>query len=291
MLLYTINNDVTFDPESNVLRSKINNKTVNMLTPSGQCLLILLENKGNIVSKRDIYEFVWERYGLTATDNAFYQTVLYLRKNLKEAGLLSEVVKTVPRKGVLVPNAVQVEKIVSPQGALVASPAVDPVIYQPPLQHHDNAEHQLPSLSEERLVAVPVTTNSIDQSQSTTSVNTVKKNRRHPIYLLALLIISILAASFLVAYWQGSVETEDYFSNYTMVAQQEGCSIFIDANRTPSDEYISHMGKTSINCQRTPYIYFTKVEFVKRISLIACEKEIAKENKRNECISYYDITK
>lgn len=146
MQLYIINNDVTFDPESNVIHSKINNKTVNMLTPSGQCLLILLENKGNIVSKKQIYEFVWERYGLTATDNAFYQTVLYLRKNLKEAGLLAEVVKTVPRKGVLVPSTVQVEKIVQHQGAPIDSPAapvVKPILDKPPLHPHDDERADL----------------------------------------------------------------------------------------------------------------------------------------------------
>lgn len=291
MLLYTINNNVTFDPESNVLHSKINNKAVNMLTPSGQCLLILLENKGNIVSKRDIYEFVWERYGLTATDNAFYQTVLYLRKNLKEAGLPAEIVKTVPRKGVLVPSSVQVDKIDPQQELQVDSTIVEPVIDQPPIRHDDNKEHDLIVLSDDYPAVESVTTNNIEQNQPTVDVSTVTKKRQRPAYLWPLLIISVLVVSLLIVYWQRPDETADYFSNYTMIAQQEGCSIFINADRTPSDEYISQMEKNPINCQRTPYVYFTKVEFVKRISLIACEKEIAKENKRNECVSYYDITK
>lgn len=289
MLLYVINNDVTFDPESNVLYSKADNKKVNMLTPSGQCLLILLENKGNIVSKKDIYEFVWERYGLTATDNAFYQTVLYLRKNLKEAGLLAEIVKTVPRKGVLVPSSVQVDKVDPQQELQVDRPVVEPVIDEH--QHHDNQEHHFTALSEDHSVTVPAIAHNITQSKSTIEVSAARESRKKPIYLWPILVLSILVAAILVVYWQQPEETADYFASYTMVAQQDGCSIFIDTDRTLSDEYKSHIANTPINCSKTPYIYFTKVDFVKRISMIACEKEIAKGNKRNECTSYYDITK
>lgn len=290
MQLYIINNDVTFDPESNVIHSKINNKTVNMLTPSGQCLLILLENKGNIVSKKQIYEFVWERYGLTATDNAFYQTVLYLRKNLKEAGLLAEVVKTVPRKGVLVPSTVQVEKIVQHQGAPIDSPAapvVKPILDKPPLHPHDDERADL-SQAHPVVERVATTTGDIDKTPSDTEVNSIKKRAHYAFYLLPLLIALMLV---LAKFWQASENTADYFANYTKVAELEGCSIFTDAGQKLLAEYKSYIVNTQMNCSKKPYVYFTKMEFVKRISLINCTKEENRGTKRNECISYYKVIK
>ncbi|MFV8979243.1 winged helix-turn-helix domain-containing protein [Serratia fonticola] len=290
MLRYLINNDVTFDPESNVLHSKNNKKTVSMLNPSGQCLLILLENKGNIVSKKEIYEFVWERYGLTATDNAFYQTVLYLRKNLKEAGLLSEIVKTVPRKGVLVPSSIQVEKIAPQQESIVDDSEVDFVI-DPPHQHHDDEASHLTSSTQVDPLAETITTVSIEKTQPATDANAVNKARKYPFYLLPLLIVAALAVSMITAYWLESEETADYFSNYTNIAQLGTCSIFTDANKTFSDEYKYYIASIPINCSKTPSIYFTKIEFVKRISLIACTEDMPKGKKRNECTSYYIIIK
>ncbi|MBC3378953.1 winged helix-turn-helix domain-containing protein [Serratia fonticola] len=285
MQLYIINSDVTFDPESNVIHSKINNKTVNMLTPSGQCLLILLENKGNIVSKKEIYEFVWERYGLTATDNAFYQTVLYLRKNLKEAGLLTEVVKTVPRKGVLVPSTVKVEKIVQPQEASIDIPATP--VDKPLLQRHDDEPADLsqihPVVDREATTA-----EDIDKTPSDTDINSIKKSTHYSFYFLPLLIALMLV---LAKFWQVPEETADYFANYTKVTELEGCSIFTDAGQKLSAEYEIYIVNTPINCNRKPYIYFIKMEFVKRISLINCAKEENKGTKRNECVSYYKVIK
>ncbi|MEB7884612.1 winged helix-turn-helix domain-containing protein [Serratia fonticola] len=290
MQIYIINNDVTFDPESNVIHSKINNKTVNMLTPSGQCLLILLENKGNIVSKKEIYEFVWERYGLTATDNAFYQTVLYLRKNLKEAGLLAEVVKTVPRKGVLVPSTVQVEKIVQQQEASIDIPVasvVKPIHDKHPLQLHDD---ELADLTQVHPVIerVPTTADRLDKAPSDTDINSIKKNVHYAFYLLPLLIALMLV---LAKFWQTPEETADYFANYTKVAELEGCSIFTYAGQTLSAENKNYIVNAPINCSKKPFVYFIKMEFVKRISLINCNKEENKGTKRNECISYYKVIK
>jgi len=281
MTLYFINSDVTFDPESNSLHSIKNNITVSMLTPSGQCLLILLENKGNIVPKKEIYEFVWERYGLTATDNAFYQTVLYLRKNLKEVGLVSEIVKTVPRKGVLVPGSIQVEKIARQQEAQVDSESI--------LLQEDVANEAQVSLNQEPFIAETVLANHIEHNLSDTGA--VMQTSKLSIYLLLLLIATLVAIAIPIASGQKNQEATDFFLDYTKVAQLEGCSVFLDASTTSVDEYKNFIATTPINCSKSPYAYFTKKDFVKRISLIACEKEIKKGNKRNECTSYYNIVK
>lgn len=95
----------------------------------------------------------------------------------------------------------------------------------------------------------------------------------------------------LAKFWQASENTADYFANYTKVAELEGCSIFTDAGQKLLAEYKSYIVNTQMNCSKKPYVYFTKMEFVKRISLINCTKEENRGTKRNECISYYKVIK
>ena len=50
----------------------------------------------------------WEQYKLTASDHTLHQHVLVLRKALKTCGLEVEIIKTIPRKGLLIPESIKI---------------------------------------------------------------------------------------------------------------------------------------------------------------------------------------
>ena len=108
MAIYIINTHFYFDSELCSLYNQSNGKSVKLFTTSANCLALLLENKGILVEKKHIFENVWYRYNLMVTDNAYYQCILNLRRQIAKVGLDAELIKTIPRKGLLLSSSVTV---------------------------------------------------------------------------------------------------------------------------------------------------------------------------------------
>lgn len=106
---YIIEGVVEYSPQDNKITHRESGETISLLSSASECFLLLLKNHGKLVNKSALITIGWEQYGLHVSDNTFYQNTLTLRKALKTIGIPHEVIKTVPRKGLVIPDNIQVE--------------------------------------------------------------------------------------------------------------------------------------------------------------------------------------
>lgn len=108
--IYRLNKTVIFVSDKNLLTSCTDNSQYILYSTASRCLVLLIENIGNIVNHQQFYECGWEAQGKEVTPNTLYQTISELRKQLKMAGLGSNMIKTLPRHGWFIdPDTLTVE--------------------------------------------------------------------------------------------------------------------------------------------------------------------------------------
>lgn len=95
-----INQEVIFNANMNELRSLTGNgECISLNAPTARCLLLLLQNKGKVISRDEFLASVWETRGVVVSQNTFYQNISLLRKSLVRAGLSEDIIITVRQKG------------------------------------------------------------------------------------------------------------------------------------------------------------------------------------------------
>ena len=73
---YLINDIVYFYPANQLLEPvSEDKKSVSLNVPASRCLKLLLEKKGEIVTKYDFSQDVWESRGQYTSINALYQNI------------------------------------------------------------------------------------------------------------------------------------------------------------------------------------------------------------------------
>lgn len=98
--LFIINDEIIFDANSCEVKSLDDADEIIMLNaPTARCLQLLIEKRGEVVSRDCFLEQVWQVRGIVVSQNTFYQNISLLRKSLKSAGLKDEIIVTVRRKG------------------------------------------------------------------------------------------------------------------------------------------------------------------------------------------------
>lgn len=98
--LFIINDEIIFDANSCEVKSLDDADEIIMLNaPTARCLQLLIEKRGEVVSRDCFLEQVWQARGIVVSQNTFYQNISLLRKSLKSAGLKDDIIVTVRRKG------------------------------------------------------------------------------------------------------------------------------------------------------------------------------------------------
>ncbi|WP_159566128.1 winged helix-turn-helix domain-containing protein [Budvicia diplopodorum] len=111
-----INNEIAYFPEENKLASlDIIEQKIAINAPASRCFQLLLEKRGQVVSRNEFLEVVWKSNGAYVSLNTFYQNISLLRKSLKKVGPNQDIIITVRRKGfALAPNTI-VEQVTEPK--------------------------------------------------------------------------------------------------------------------------------------------------------------------------------
>ncbi|WP_052130638.1 winged helix-turn-helix domain-containing protein [Erwinia typographi] len=116
--IYRLNNAVIFVPNKNTLISCADNSQHVLYSTASRCLVLLIENIGEIVNHRQFYESGWEAQGKEVTPNTLYQTISELRKQLKKSGVGNNIIKTLPRHGWFIdPATLSVEDYIAEENA------------------------------------------------------------------------------------------------------------------------------------------------------------------------------
>lgn len=105
-----ISETVVFIPASRELKNALTGDSVTLHTPANYCLLYLLANRPQIMSKSELIKVSWNDEIQIISDNTFYQMVFNLRQNLVKVGG-EAVIVTVPRRGLKINPDVTVEII------------------------------------------------------------------------------------------------------------------------------------------------------------------------------------
>lgn len=105
-----ISETIVFIPASRELRNDLAGDRVTLYTPANYCLLYLLSNRPQILTKTELIKLSWNNETQVITDNTFYQMVFHLRQSLARVGGESVIV-TVPRRGLKINPDISVQII------------------------------------------------------------------------------------------------------------------------------------------------------------------------------------
>ncbi|VGC13270.1 transcriptional regulator [Klebsiella quasipneumoniae] len=109
-MLFLINNVLWFRDDDCMLYTNDNAFSVTLTATTSRLLHYLLERHGEIVSRDELLDNVWEAYGLNASNNSLNKYISDLRRYLATAGVGSEVIVTVPKIGFMISQDVIVDK-------------------------------------------------------------------------------------------------------------------------------------------------------------------------------------
>ncbi|WP_297198263.1 hypothetical protein [uncultured Pluralibacter sp.] len=324
--LYHIDNKVEFDHQKCLLRSLETDTTFTLLAAASECFLVLLMNHGHLVNKSKLIHEGWEKYGLHVSDNTFYQNILVLRKGLRTCGIDYEVIRTLPRKGLIVPETIQVTEIpLNIPESKISSVMEEELVYaseanediqceenaaQPNLcaQSYDDAQRpQTPVFVNDSTTAVDAQNNNQHDNEPYDKqphfVEDGKKNEAHqyqtpegPFAIkesltprnMIILLLLILAAGTLL-YFTRDINSagEDYFTHYKRQGVEQGCNIYISESITSAFNVKNFLSDNGIKCNNNETLYISTHDFIARKSLLKCSRPFGSGSKDNSCMSYY----
>ncbi|EMI5803121.1 winged helix-turn-helix domain-containing protein [Klebsiella aerogenes] len=258
---YIVEDGVEFSPHEHTLYSKLNGSKVTLLASASECFLCLLENHGKLVTKKELVHIGWEQYNLHVSDSTFNQNIFTLRKALKDCGLTHEIIRTVPRKGLLVPKTINIT---------LPATNVEPIDY---IFSSDNSVE-------------------VHRTLSTLSSRKSKFNSHLKTKLQLNLFIIILVIACTGGIVTGIYVTlpTSYISNYKDISEAGGCNVNIDILRSTLTDYKKFISSYDLHCKKNEHIYFSTYQYVPRISVLRCRYDF-RQHHRNECVSWYFLDK
>lgn len=124
-MFYLIDDKVEFWPAINTLISCSSREKFTLHYPAAYCLLTLIRNQHQIVMQRELIKTAWGDRSAHVTANTFYQSILTLRRVLRDAGLEREIVQTIPRRGLRIPDYVCIKEGLSENTLIISDSAED----------------------------------------------------------------------------------------------------------------------------------------------------------------------
>ncbi|AFJ48493.1 winged helix-turn-helix domain-containing protein [Shimwellia blattae] len=204
-------------------------------TPTAQCLILLIEYHGKILSQEYILEKVWINKGVVVSSGAVYQNISLLRRAFVQLGIDSNIVATIPRRGVMLPAGVTV----SPWGKTCISSD-----YFPP---REDTKNSIPAagISFFTLPYVAISA--------------------------ALGLLAILGILFSVMHFRNK---ENYMDGYQPVKNNNPrCHIYMN-KAFPGHMMNKILAGKVLSCDELPYHYITAFHGINRYSVISCEQDI-----------------
>ncbi|CNI09425.1 Transcriptional regulatory protein%2C C terminal [Yersinia massiliensis] len=246
---YTINDNISFYPESGTLLSSLGGARIKLNVPTAQLLEAFVNRVGVIISQSDLYLIAWGDNGVNVTPNTLYQNISLLRKALQDIGLSGETITTVRGKGFIF----TVTKVAECEVEIDPAPEEDEVI----------VENIAPQQQDKKIVT---------------------KNK-YNIVLLSASVLILFGAVFYFIHKSIPKRIIDYPKNFTFLSKIDGCSIFTstDLHNLESQEKINtFLSEQSLECNTYPYIYLNYTIRHPTISVISCEFEV-NYSKKNNC--------
>lgn len=112
MVKYIIDNKVIFYPEEKQLSTLKSGVTVTVLNSSAQCLELLIQRQGELVTHGELMVAGWGEDAIRKVSNsAYYQSFVSLRKILKKAGCPDNLLLTSRGRGIRLNAYIEVKEV------------------------------------------------------------------------------------------------------------------------------------------------------------------------------------
>jgi len=105
---FEIEGFITFDTEDASLVNSLTGDCIELSATSTRLFSSLLQRRGDIISRVDIFHSVFEQYGARASNSNLNQYISTLRHNLSSLGVERNVIITVPRIGFKISDEITV---------------------------------------------------------------------------------------------------------------------------------------------------------------------------------------
>ena len=261
----------TYDHDKLLLRNPPLQTT--LTSNEGHLLLALIEG---VTDKEDLIRRVWGERGLIVSDSSYYKVLHTLRHYLSEVGLDRSVLKTLPRRGVVL--LLNIEKVSSENSINdVENKAEPPIIDEFIIETGSACVQAQPSESINRdpQETAPLT-KSISVLPSPAPLHTPGKSIRDHVYNAYLFYPSVLLGILLPAcyaymFFSKPVQLE----RWRLLSQSENAKLYVETgDKSSVNDIISEMAVFGPGVGTTGTNYYVK----KTLSelLVSCEKPESK---------------
>jgi len=240
MTKFLISNSITYiSDQHRLIPTGKNGSEVVLNVPASRCLQLLLLRPGTVISQQDFFKFAWQSQGQYVTTNTFYQNISLLRKGLTVAGIKEDIIRTIPKEGLLFSGTVLI---------------LDTEHESQDEQHEKDIE----LLNENGGEA---THNVIKNNNATLKKqkNNISKIWRKLIRLNPLIVLLILSLTLIFIFLKDNKQARVFFETHRKISDINQCSIYVNKSelRLTDDGYISFLKSKNIVCRPTQFIYIT----------------------------------
>ncbi|MDM2934286.1 winged helix-turn-helix domain-containing protein [Citrobacter sp. Cu233] len=253
---YLIENKIIFTPGTQCLtRVDHPEQQIKLKHSASLCLLLLIQHRGKVVSQNELLEFGWGSHHRQVSFNAFYQSILSLRKSLLQLDLEQTFITTIPRKGLIINEEFEILEIATSESIPLS---ID-----------------IPGAPESGLTPEAGIEALLAETPHKLRVTTIET-----IMMVLTLIICVL----IVFPWKSS---DDYFSGYIAAPQvSTDCQYYFNNDASNFSRHTAFIDKNPALCQANKFIYITTYPESKKLSVLLCRSPM-KGEQENACQSVY----
>lgn len=130
-MVFTIFNMIAFRSEDGAMWNIAQpDRRLSFTTIPTRLFTYLLENADKMVSREELLNNIWNKYGLEPSNNSVNQYISLIRKSLSELGCDEEIIKTIPRVGFYIAREMVSASSETPHNVETTSTKVQPAIEQ-----------------------------------------------------------------------------------------------------------------------------------------------------------------
>lgn len=254
---YYLEGKVAYDPVTHSLNVPGDTDSlVTLAIPASLCLLALLQQQGEVVSHNELLAFAWESRGMMVSPNTLYQNMSILRKALSSSGVSEEIIKTIPKRGFIIPANFPVECIYEESAAEQAAKMPEKVS----VPNSDASSYLSPTAS----AATPAS--AMDALNTPPPIRTV---------LFAIACCVVFGLSWLISNTLTEETIPDYIApNFVKIESVKDCQVFRNYSLRGDGFFERYITDKSITCGKEKWWYLTNYPPSLEVSLMRCSKPL-----------------
>lgn len=248
--------------------------------PVSRCLLLLLQHPGTVISQEEIFREVWEKHGQYVTANTLYQNVSLLRKGMRNAGVLTSIIKTVPKVGFVFKGKVQVleEEIMYPAQNDIVN--LQPALAKNVSTNTSTVQSESPV---QQMLSVDNNTDPLIKRRWSLSHLLKGNSSVHFFYSSLLFAITLFLLT------MSPAQSIRFFNTHKKIAEINQCSVYIDRDflQKNLNENLDTLKARNLVCGPEQFVYITRTATHDNMLVLFCDTNAEKDMR---CATRFTIT-